>query len=283
MSLLDKLERRIGFVAVPGLLRYIAILTAMVFVLYKLDASYLGLIDLDRNAIFRGQVWRLVTYIFVPQLGGFPFPDWINVAFYVLLLWWIGNGLEEVWGAFRLSLFYFVGMIGTTVAALLFGRQFFQYHADARLSSLPSPISFPDTIIYFAYILPLKVKWIAWLSAAFLLLKFFVSSISYQAAFIAAMSNYLLFFGPEIYQAARHRRDVSERRRRFESSSREAENEPLHKCAVCGATELSDANLEFRVARDGEEYCLDHLPKPANAGCLGGTSKSYIPVDARLA
>ena len=40
-----------------------------------------------------------------------------------------------------------------------------------------------------------------------------------------------------------------------------SEAEPLHKCAVCGATELTDPNLDFRVARDGEEYCMAHLPK----------------------
>jgi hypothetical protein len=36
-----------------------------------------------------------------------------------------------------------------------------------------------------------------------------------------------------------------------------------HTCAVCGATELTDPNLEFRVARNGEEYCIPHLPAAA--------------------
>jgi hypothetical protein len=78
-------------------------------------------------------------------------------------------------------------------------------------------------------------------------------------AVIAALSNYLIFFGPEIIHDARHRREVSTRRRRYEGASR-SEAEPLHKCAVCGATELSDPNLDFRVSRDGEEYCTAHLP-----------------------
>ena len=69
MSALDKLERRLGFIAVPGLLRYVAALTALVFILYKLDSRYLTLIDLDPNAVRHGQVWRLVTYIFIPQMG----------------------------------------------------------------------------------------------------------------------------------------------------------------------------------------------------------------------
>src|SRR5437899_8865536 len=66
-------------------------------------------------------------------------------------------------------------------------------------------------------------------------------------------------FGPEIIYEARHRGEVSARRKRFAQQSR-SEAEPLHKCAVCGATELSDPNLDFRVARDGEEYCMAHLP-----------------------
>jgi hypothetical protein len=47
-------------------------------------------------------------------------------------------------------------------------------------------------------------------------------------------------------------------------------DEALHRCAVCGATELTDPNLDFRVARDGEEYCIAHLPKPQTAS--GGNS-----------
>src|SRR3954469_23198266 len=75
MSAMDKLERRLGFIAVPGLLRYVAALTALVFILFKIDARYLTLIDLDINQVLHGQVWRLITYLFIPQLGGF-FPDW---------------------------------------------------------------------------------------------------------------------------------------------------------------------------------------------------------------
>ena len=58
--------------------------------------------------------------------------------------------------------------------------------------------------------------------------------------------------------AAKSRREENAMRR-----VRVAEAEPLHKCAVCGATELSDPNLDFRVARDGEEHCMAHLPKAA--------------------
>src|SRR3982751_5843186 len=125
MSWMDKLERRLGFIAVPKLLRYVAAFTALVFILYKIDPHYLTLIDLDIESVRHGQVWRLFTYIFIPQLGSLlPAPDWINAAFAVLFLIWVGDRLEAAWGPFRLTLFFLVGMIGTTVAAVLFGARF---------------------------------------------------------------------------------------------------------------------------------------------------------------
>jgi hypothetical protein len=260
MGWLDKLQRRIGFLAIPALLRYVAALTALVFILYKIDARYLTLIDLDIDAVRHGQIWRLVTYIFIPQLGSLiPAPDWFNAAFAVLFLIWVGDRLEEAWGALRLSLFFYIGMIGTTIAAVFFGARF----SNAMLySSIFFAFArfYPNAVIFFAYILPLKVKWIAWIYAAILLWQFIFATMQFRSALVAAFANYLIFFGRDLFFEARRRQDVSERRRRFEASSR-SEAEPLHKCAVCGATELSDPNLDFRVARNGEEYCVPHLPE----------------------
>jgi len=258
MAWTDKVERRLGFIAIPGLLRYVAALTALVFILYKIDPRYLTLIDLDVDEVRRGQVWRLITYIFIPQLGGL-FPDWLNAAFAVLFLLWVGDRLEEVWGAFRLSLFFFIGMIGTTLAAVFFGARFSNtmlyssiFFAFARF--------YPNIVIFFMYILPLKVKWIAWVYAAILLWEFVTGSMQLRSALLVAFANYLLFFGRDIFTEARQRREVSHRQHRFEAANRHTANEPLHTCAVCGATELTDPNLDFRVARNGEEYCIPHLP-----------------------
>ena len=259
MTWMDKLEKRFGSVAVHGLLRYVAALNAVVFLLYKWDPRYLTLIDLDPNAIRHGEVWRLVTYIFIPQLGGFGTPDWFNAAFFVFFLIWVGDRLEQEWGSFKLNLYFIIGMVGTTIAAFFFGARFSN---SMLISSLFFAFArfYPDVVIFFAYILPLKVKWIAWGYAAILLFQFLVGTMAFRSAVLVAFANYLIFFGPEIYHEARHRKETSSRRRRFESQAR-PESEPLHKCAVCGATELTDSNLEFRVARDGEEYCIAHLPR----------------------
>ena len=271
MSLLDKLERRFGFLAIPRLPRILVGFAALVFGLTWLLKTSAGagypaqtlpdftsMLTLDPVRILHGEVWRLITYIFIPQATS---PLWVLFALW--FLWWVGEGLERAWGAFRLTLYFLVGMIGTTVAAFFFGSDF-----SNRMLLMSLFLAFahfyPEEIIYILFILPVRIKWLAWISGAFLLFGFFTNSNSYRAALIAALANYLIFFGPEFIYRARHRQEVSSRQKRFEDQTR-SETEPLHKCAVCGATELTDPSLDFRVASDGEEYCVAHLPSAQTA------------------
>ena len=258
MSFLDRLEKRFGFIAIPGLIRAIVTLNALVFVLVLLNKGFDSYLALNIERVRAGEVWRLVTYIFVPQIS-YP----LLVAIALWFLWFIGDGLERAWGPFRLTLYFLVGMIGTTAAAVLTNAQFSSQMLFTTLFFAFAHF-YPDEVIYIFFILPLKVKWIAWAYAGFLMLGFVTQSNSYRLALIAALSNYLIFFGPGVVRDLRQRKDVAVRRHRFETQSR-SEDEPLHRCATCGATEISDPNLEFRVARDGEEYCLAHLPRPVKA------------------
>jgi membrane associated rhomboid family serine protease len=258
MSFLDKLERRVGFIAIPGLIRAVVTLTALVFVLIYLNKGFDSYLALDIRRIRAGEVWRLVTYIFVPSMAS---PLMVLIALW--FLWFIGDGLERAWGPFRVTLYFLVGMIGTTVAAVLSNSQFSSQMLFTTLFFAFAHF-YPEEIIYIFFLLPVKIKWLAWAYGGFLLIGFVTQSNSYRLAFIAALSNYLIFFGPGVIQHLRQRKEVSARRQRFEIQSR-SEEEPLHKCTTCGATELTDPSLEFRVARDGEEYCIAHLPRPANA------------------
>ena len=67
MIWLDKLERRFGFLGIPGLIRIVIGFTVLVYVLVYLNHGFESFLTLDPVLIRRGQVWRLVTYIFVPQ------------------------------------------------------------------------------------------------------------------------------------------------------------------------------------------------------------------------
>src|SRR5476651_485219 len=119
MSFLDKLERRLGFIAIPGLIRAVVTLNALVFVLVLLNKGFASYLALDIARIRAGAVWRLVPYILVPRMA---YPLFVVIALW--FLWFIGDGLERAWGPFRLTLYFLVGMIGTTVAAVLSNSQF---------------------------------------------------------------------------------------------------------------------------------------------------------------
>jgi hypothetical protein len=259
MSLLIRLERKFGHLAIDGLIRYIAIFSALCFVLIKVQPYYYDFLWLDWKRVMEGQVWRLFTYIFIPRVGGI-FPDWLGMAFYVMFLFWMGDGLEKAWGAFRLNVFFLVGMLGTTVGALIAGGdpagvilQMTVFLAFARF--------YPDEWIRLFFLLPVKVKWLAWLDGALLCLWFLSGSMSERLGIIAGVANYFIFFGREIVADIKMQREISDRRSRFQREVREGREDTMHRCKVCGLTEVQSPYAEFRVSSDGEEYCLEHLPK----------------------
>src|ERR1039457_5348081 len=102
VSWLDKLEKRFGFLAIPGLIRAVVLFNVLVLGLVWLNPSFSSAIDLNPARILHGQVWRLVTYIFIPQ----TFSWW--VVLFLWFLWFIGDGLERAWGAFKLTLYFFI-------------------------------------------------------------------------------------------------------------------------------------------------------------------------------
>src|SRR5437773_12118598 len=114
MTWLDKLERRFGFLGIPGLIRIVIGFTALVYVLVYLNRGFESFLTLDPALILRGQVWRLVTYFLVPKTFS---SLWMLLALW--FLWFIGDGLERAWGSFRLTIYLVVGLIGSTIWSYL--------------------------------------------------------------------------------------------------------------------------------------------------------------------
>jgi hypothetical protein len=267
MSWLNWLENRVGFLAIPRLIPAIALLNLFVYILFQFQPEYVSFLTLQPALVLQGEVWRLVSYIFIPQyfLGsGSP----LQAVFFLLYVWfmiWVGNSLEQAWGAFRLTLYYLMGMAGVTIAA-------FMLSADPTAGSILTlyinmslffafATIFPNVQIYVFFIIPLKIKWVALIFLLPVLLAFLSSSLLGKIAIVISLLNYVLFFAPMAISNARHNRDVQKRRLKFAAGSVPVD-EPLHRCAICKRSERDDAELEFRVARDGEEYCVEHLPKP---------------------
>src|SRR5689334_5158773 len=114
--LLARLERRFGRFAFHGLTYALVVAQAVVFVLELTNPGFAQLLALDRDKVMAGQVWRLVTYLFIPPSQS---PIWVLFALYWLYL--MGTNLESHWGAFKYQFFWLIGMALTTATAFATG------------------------------------------------------------------------------------------------------------------------------------------------------------------
>lgn len=253
MTFLDHLERRLGRFAIPGLIRYIVALNALVFLLGVAEPAYLEKLAPNGEAIRQGEVWRLVSWIFIPNTQSLIF-----IFFYLSFTWWVGNTLEEIWGSFRFNLYYLLGIIGGSVAAVVFGASGGNiFLVLSLLLAIASLVPNQEIMFWFW---PLKLKWVAVIGLIFPVLLLVTGSLADKAAVVLGLVNYLIFFGPYFLRQAKDKKTVQARRAKFEAAKL-PETSTLHKCSVCGITEVSNPRADFRVADDDQEYCTDHLPR----------------------
>ncbi len=156
------------------------------------DLSLYSWLMFDRAAVAAGQVWRLFTFIFLP-------PDtsliWLIFSFYFYYL--MGQALEREWGALRFNIFYLCGIIGALISGLITG-----YATNAYLNLslfLAFAIFYPNYQVLIFFILPVKVKWLAWLDAAMLFFMFLVSGWGGKLAIIASVINVFIFFHRDLW------------------------------------------------------------------------------------
>ena len=267
MRWINALERRFGHLAVPGLMRIIVAFNVLVFLLSQAKGSFVQLLELRPDRVFAGEVWRLVSFVFIPgeTAGGdglFGPSRIIWFFLYLNLLWLMGEGLEQAWGSFKLNLFYLIGVIGTSVAVCCFnldGATGFYLNTSLFLAFATL---FPNFQILLFFVIPVAAKWLAIATFVLLGVTFLGSEMVVRVGILVALANYLLFFGPSWVDRWREQGRIAKRQQEFQLAQHETDEDDaaLHHCRVCGRTELSSPELDFRVASDGEEYCLAHLP-----------------------
>lgn len=248
MTFLDRLESKLGRFAIPGLLRYIAIFTGLVFILIKMNPQYVTALTLDPVKIMAGEVWRLVSYIFIPRTTSFIF-----IIFAIWILIFIGDAIERAWGAFRLNLYYALGMLGVTAAAFIFSSGMANVYLFSSIFFAFATL-YPNQELLLFFIIPVKVKYLGIISAVFLLIAALGGTLGDQLAFVASFGNYLLFFGPTVIRQMREKQQVVQRRAKFEEKQLPADT-VLYKCYLCGATEVTHPEREFRVDAQERDVC----------------------------
>ena len=283
MKWMNKLERKFGKYAIPNLMYYIIILYAVGFVLNMIAPGfYHNYLSLNMHAIMQGQVWRLITFIIQP-----PNTNLLFVVFTLYLYYMIGQQLEYNWGAFRFNLYFFMGVMLHIIAALL---AYLIWNASLPMGTYYLNMSlffayaalYPNQQFYLFMIVPVKVKWLAWIDAAYFgytILQAFlpnyggmggVYSLYYKAfaleAFVSVLNFLVFYFGSRNYKRyspkEMHRKHVYRKEIHEARQNQQYANGAKHRCTVCGRTELDDPDLEFRYCskcNGAHEYCQDHL------------------------
>ncbi len=256
---------------IPNLMLYIAIGTAIMYLFERIDPSglFYSIFAFDRSAILHGQVWRLVTYILLPQAGNIFFLA-ISLYFY----YYIGRMIESSWGTFRFNLFYFSGVLITDLAAILLNT-----YASVGALNLSLMLAFatmyPENRVLLFYIIPIKMKYLAWFYFALTIFELIFTSFPQNLFPIFALLNYFLFFGSDILKILPDFLQFRRPQRRQKPNPNWARNyqtrsgQPTyrHKCTVCGRTDTENPGLEFRYCSRCNGYycyCMDHINNHAH-------------------
>lgn len=255
--------------AVPGLMRYIVGANLVTYFLGMLSPVGLGFLAMDPAAVLQGEIWRVVTYVLLPTSSGV----WLLIS--CLFYYWLGGALEQIWGSAKFTIYYLSGMLLTSLASLL----------ALLIDGISLPISgavYVNTALFFAYalynpeamvrinfIIPIKMKWVAWFEAALYavqVVRYAVSGLWGMALMpVVALLNLFVFFAPMFQRkasqaTARTRPQAVQFRRAVREQQKQRGYN--HKCCVCGKTDTDYPDMQFRYCSKCAGYhcfCEEHI------------------------
>jgi len=256
--------------AIPGLMRYIVgANVAVYFLSIFAGAGTLDFLALYPDAVLRGEIWRIFTYVLIHTNDGF----WLLVS--CMFYYWLGETLEGIWGSAKFTFYYLSGTLLTAAATMLVyfvdGIPYPVYGAGYVNSALFFAYAMvnPDAMVRIFIILPIKMKWIAWLEAALYAvntLRFaFVGLWGLALMPVIAMLNLFVFFSPVFQRKAdqvraHHRPEAVQFRKAVKEQQRQKGYN--HKCCVCGKTDTDYPDMQFRYCSKCEGYhcyCEEHI------------------------
>lgn len=283
---------------IPNLMLYIAIGNVIVYLLSIIDQSGMAIsvLRFEPALILQGQVWRLITVVFLHVAAS---GNTLLSAIFIFSYVWIGRYAEQLWGTCKFNVYYFLGLLVLDLIALLGGSSFVPNDFHMTLF-LIFAIAAPTAQIRLWGIIPLKAKYLAWFDIAITVINV-VQNLSAYRAFLASFSvlvSVLLPLIPLIYFLIFVRSDAkyllpdSLNRTKTQKNFRNYQNQQRaktrqygnanwadnyrgpsgekpyrHKCTVCGRTDTSNPELEFRYCSrcNGYHcYCMEHINNHAH-------------------
>lgn len=264
---------------IPNLMLYITLGTAIVYIMSMMTKSYTLYYWLmfDRSLILKGQVWRLFTYPLTMMR------DNILMMFIGLMCYYsLGRAMENAWGTCKFNLFYLCGVVMMDIYCMIFGSYANVYYLNLSLF-LAYATMYPNAQFLLFFVIPVK----AWILALFNLVMTLTGLFAYPFGPanlfpLIALGNYFLFFGKDVVNVIPISWQMNFRRL-FKKKTPKASGPKVvpfpsagsyqatvatpkapytHRCAVCGRTDLSDPELEFRYCSRCQGYhcyCQEHI------------------------
>ena len=264
---------------IPNLMLYITVGSALVycFTMATENALLYEWLAFDRSLILRGQVWRLLSYAILMNSSNVFFTLLMLVCYYS-----IGRAMENVWGTLRFNLFYLCGILIMDIYCMIFNCYADVYYLNLSLF-LAYATMYPDAQFMIMFIIPVKAWILALVDLVLVLLGLLTSVFPYNLFSVLSIANYFLFFGKDVLRVipiswqANFRRLFRKRPKKkagdvkpipfptagsYQATVAKPKAPYTHRCVVCGRTDVSDPDLEFRYCSRCSGYhcyCEDHI------------------------
>ncbi len=257
---------------IPNLMLYICIGNAVMYVISMVTRNYTlyNLLSFNRRLILQGQVWRLFTYPLTYLTSNI-----LLMAISLLCYYSLGNAMERMWGTLKFNIFYLTGVVLMDIYAMIFNCSANVYYLNMSLF-LGYATLFPDASFLLFFIIPVKAWVLALFDLVIILLGVFSPPFTAANLFpLIALGNYFLFFGKDVLNViplswqsnARklfHKNPKQPKVIQFHVSQKpqEPKQNYNHRCTVCGRTDVSNPELEFRYCSKCKGYycyCQDHI------------------------
>lgn len=257
---------------IPNLMRVIVAGNILVYFLMMLsNYSAISFLTFNLSGLLHGEIWRIITYIFVPGYSG-VFSLLISLYFY----YWIGSTLEQRWGTVRFNLYYFGGVLLTVIGVTIVSLITHQYNLTVAGTTyvnlsmfLAFAAMFPDAQVLLFFIIPIRMKWLALLDIALFALEVLTSllhgNLTGVIIPILALLNFIIFIWPEVhYRTERRRYQRSRQTVQFKRAVQQQQQQKgyHHKCCICGKTDTDYPHMQFRYCSKCAGYhcfCEEHI------------------------
>ena len=198
---------------IPNLMLVIVVGNVLVWLMdqFSYGVSLSALLAFSPYYILHGQIWRIITFAFIPSYGG----SILSAVLGIYFTWFIGTALEREWGDFRYTVYLLSGMLGTVLACLLTGVTGSTYCLSLSLL-LAFAMLYPEVQVLLFFVIPIRVKYFGFFAAALWVLSFLGAPLPQKLSLLLSMANVWLFFGPMAYRSVRAwvRREQWKRRNR---------------------------------------------------------------------